>query len=492
MSDAASLLVPALRWDAAYGFGHLADFIDDALEIGVGGFLLFGGTRDAVATLAASLHERSRLPLLIAADAERGAGQQFEGCIGLPPLGALTALADADALRRAARITARELKATGVNWALAPVCDLDVAPRNPIVGTRAAAGDPERAGALLAEWIDACQAEGVLACAKHFPGHGGADGDSHRALAVTAKSADWLWRDELAPFRHAIDAGVASIMTAHVAYPALDRSGAPATLSRPILTDLLRSELGFEGLVVSDALEMRGVLDAGSESEVAVLALAAGCDLLLAPADPPTVALALDRAVGAGALTTARIRAAIDRRTEWALWARPTADPRPATLDDAMWARQLADRTVHVVRGSAPRFAAAVEIVLVDDDSTSQWAVPDRSPFAATFRTLDVDAPVVVEPTPHTKVPVLVAAFSDVVAGKGRAGFSAPSRAAVERTLALATAQRRDACVVLFAHPSAAADFPEAANVICAWGGEQPMQAAAARVLARGRQQPTT
>jgi beta-glucosidase len=486
VSDTASLLVPALRWDPVHGFDHLADFIDDALDVGVGGFLLYGGTASAVAAITAGLHSRSRVPLLIATDAERGAGQQFEGCIGLPSLGALTALDDPDVLRRAARITARELKALGVNWALAPVCDLDVPPLNPIVGTRAAAGDPERAGALLAEWIDACQAEGVLACAKHFPGHGGADGDSHCALAVTLKSADWIWRDELAPFRLAVDAGVASVMTAHVAYPAIDASGSPATLSRPILTDLLRGQLGFEGLVVADALEMGGIVGAGSESQVAAWAIAAGCDLLLAPTDPAGVAAALERAVRHGALTNARVREAADRRTEWALWGRPAAAPRTVTLDDTMWARQVADRAVRMVRGVAPRFAAAVEIVLIDDDAGLQWAAPDRSHFAAAFSTLDVDAPVVTEPTPHTRVPVLIAAFSDVVAWKGRAGFSAASRDSVERALGMARVQHRDACVVLFSHPSNATDFPGAANVVCAWGGERPMQEAAARVLARG------
>jgi beta-glucosidase-like glycosyl hydrolase len=486
VSDAASLLVPALRWDAGYGFRHLADFIDDALDAGVGGFLVLGGTREAVAELLANLHARSRLPLLIATDAERGAGQQFEGCTGLPPLGALTALGDPDVLRRAARITARELKALGANWALAPVCDLDVPPRNPIVGTRAAAGDPERAGALLAEWIDACQAEGVLACAKHFPGHGGADGDSHRALAVTRKSAEWLWRDELAPFRHAVEAGVASVMTAHVAYPSLDAGGSPATLSRPMLADLLRGQLGFEGLVVSDSLEMDGVLSAGSESQVAVRAIVAGCDVLLAIADPQGVAAHLERAMRDGVLSEARVREAVERRAQWALWARPVTEPRTVTLDDLMWARQVADRAVCVIRGNSPRFAEAVEMVLVDDDSGGQSTVPERAHLAATFQALGVDAPVVAEPTPRTRVPVLIAAFDDVVAWKGRTGFSDASRATIERTLSIAKAQRRDACVVLFAHPANAEEFPGAANVVCAWGGERPMQEAAARVLVRG------
>jgi beta-glucosidase-like glycosyl hydrolase len=176
---AAPLLIPALRWDSEHGFSHLRRTIDDALGVGVGGFLLAGGPRAAAAELAAELHARAPGPLLIAADAERGAGQQFEGCVALPPLGALGFLDDPPGMRRAGQITARDLRRTAVNWALAPVCDLDVAPGNAIVGSRAAGSDPERVAGLVAEWIDGCQSEGVMACAKHFPGDGRADGDSH-------------------------------------------------------------------------------------------------------------------------------------------------------------------------------------------------------------------------------------------------------------------------------------------------------------------------
>ncbi len=153
----ASLLVPALRWNAEHGFSHLQRTIDEALRARVGGFLMFGGTRTAAAELAAELHERSAIPLLIAADAERGAGQQFDGCVALPPLGALGLLENPAAMRRAGQITARDLKRTGINWALAPVCDLDLAPGDANIGTRAAGDDPARVGVMIAEWIDGCQ-----------------------------------------------------------------------------------------------------------------------------------------------------------------------------------------------------------------------------------------------------------------------------------------------------------------------------------------------
>jgi beta-glucosidase-like glycosyl hydrolase len=484
VTSPAALLVPALRWDATHGFEYLRDTIDDALETGVGGFLIRGGTRAAVAALAAELHRRSAVPLLLAADAERGAGQQFDGCIGLPPLAALASLNDPDAMRRAARTTARELKQLGLNWAFAPVCDLDVEPGSAIVGTRSAGGEAAKAAPLLAEWIDACQAEGVLACAKHFPGHGQAAEDSHRTLPVVHARAGQLWHDDILPFNAALDAGVASMMTAHVAYPSLDPTGVPATLSAPIVTDLLRREMQFSGLIVTDALDMDGLLAAGAEADVAVRAIAAGCDVLLAPADIGGTAGALERALKSGTLREERVRDAVERRDRWALWGRPMPT-RESTLDDIMWSRQVADRGVQLIRGALPRLGGAAELIEIDDDTLGAWTTPSRAHFAAALRALEIDAPIVTQPSAHTRVPVLIAAYSDVVAWKGTAGFSAASVTRIEALVTAAKHAKRDSLVVLFSHPRHAAHLPSAPNVLCAWGGERPMQEAAARALTR-------
>lgn len=481
---AAALLVPALRWDAAHGFAHLRRTIDEALDLGVGGFLVFGGTRSAAAELTAELHERSAIPLLIAADAERGAGQQFDDSVALPPLGALGFLDDPAVMRRAGQVTARDLKRSGLNWALAPVCDLDAEPGNTIVGTRAAGVDAQRVGALAAAWIDGCQSEGVMACAKHFPGHGHADADSHDALPSVVKGATWLERDDLAPFRDALDAGVASIMTAHVAYPALDASGAPATLSKRILSELLRENMAFDGLVVSDALEMRGILAAGPEPQVAVRAIAAGCDVLLAPRDVAGTARALEVSVQNGELGAARVRDALDRRERWALWARPAAGREPS-LEDEIWSRQVADAAVCVLRGAVPRAGSAVEVVHVDEDAGGAWPAPSRRYFSEALDALEIEANVVDLQSVATRVPVIIAAFADVVGGKTAPGFSRANRERIERAVATAREQRRESLVVLFSHPRRAAQVPGVPNVLCAWGGEKPMQAAAARVIAR-------
>ena len=235
MSEIAELFYPAIRWDATHGFEAQRAAIDEALKLGVGGFILFGGPSEHVASLTEDLHSKSRIPLLIGADLERGAGQQFAGQTALPPLAAIASLEDLQAIRRAAAVSAIEARSLGINWIYAPDCDIDVEPNNPIIGTRSFGSDPERVAEYAAAWIDACQAEGVLACAKHFPGHGRTTVDSHKETPRVDESAETLRQTDLVPFRRAIERGVASVMSAHVAFPALDPTGAPATLSRAIL-----------------------------------------------------------------------------------------------------------------------------------------------------------------------------------------------------------------------------------------------------------------
>ena len=484
----ASLLVPTLPWDPSNGFTYLRESIDDALELGVGGFIIRGGPKDEVAALAAALRGASREPLLLASDAERGAGEQYPGCTELPPLGALGALARHDAsgiARRAARITARELRTLGLNWALAPVCDIDLEPGSPVISVRSPGAEPARVSAFVSEWIDACQAEGVLACAKHFPGHGRAQGDSHLEAPSVAVRPDELWRADLDPFRAVIDSGVGSIMVAHARYPTLDPRDLPASLSEPIVTQLLRATMEFEGLIVSDSVDMRAVRALGTESAVCVSALAAGCDVLLGVADPYEVVAAVTNAIRDGALDAESVRQSIARRAQWAGWA-SSALPRDTSLDDLMWVRQMADRAIHVVRGAAPRFAQAVEVVVVDEDAAGPWPPRMRGAFESTLRSLDVDAPVVTEPTRHTKVPVLIAVYCDVIAWKGYDAPSDEARAAVARAVAVAAAQQRDSTVIVFGHPRHAAALPAASGIVCAWDGSPVMQAAAARALTRG------
>jgi beta-glucosidase-like glycosyl hydrolase len=491
ITSTAELLLPAVRWDPHRGFAGERAGIERGLARGVGGFIFFGGPQDEVRALIKDLRFRSRRPLLFAADLERGAGQQFAGATGLPPLAAIASLNDEEAIRRAAKLTAREARTLGINWDYAPVVDLDVVPQNPIVGTRAFGGDPARVAKLATAWIEACQREGVLACAKHFPGHGRTTGDSHATLPVVDASRAELMDGDLVPFRAAIASGVASIMTAHVAYPALDPSGVPATLSRDILRLLLREKLGFrDGLIVTDALIMAGVLGEGAEGaegEAAVRALDAGCDLILYPRDFEAVAAAIETALHTGRLDEDRVYWSLRRRLKWAQWASPPTDYRRATAADVSWAAQLAERVIHLERGGAPVLTGPVELVVVDDDVGGPYPPPSRDPFVETLRAHGCDLVVVKGFGRASGGPALIAVFGDIRAWKGRPGYSEATRTAVHKAWETAVAAGREPVVVQFSHPRLAAELPFADRVVCAWGGERAMQEAAARWLAKRR-----
>jgi beta-glucosidase-like glycosyl hydrolase len=467
----AALVLPAIRWHADRGFEPALASVEAALALGVGGFIVFGGERGEVARLTREVAAAARHPLLIASDLERGAGQQIVGLTSLPPPLAL-GTTDPGAVVVVATITAREARDVGINWALAPVLDLDVERGNPIVQTRAFGAEPEAVAAAGRDWVRACQAGGVLACAKHFPGHGRTTSDSHAGLPEVRAPREILAAD-LQPYRAAIGVGVAGVMTAHVAYPALDAAGVPATHSAVILGELLRRDLGFDGLVVTDALIMAGAGPREDEARGAVRALSAGCDLLLYPHDAASVAAALERAVAAGELARRHIDGSLRRRAAAAARA-----AGPAALTEAELAAhraragELARHAVALLRGPPPMAPArGVALEVVDDDAGAAYPVPPRDAFAQVL----ADAGVQLDAAGER----VVLLFADVRAWKGRAGLSAETR---RRLLAALT---RPATTVLFGHPRLADEVPGPGPLLCAWTGDAVMQRAAAeRVLA--------
>ncbi|MGZ3331888.1 MAG: glycoside hydrolase family 3 protein [Gemmatimonadaceae bacterium] len=480
MSEIAELFYPAIRWDAQHGYEGEREAIEVALKLGVGGFILFGGPSEQVVVLTEHLHTKSSIPLLIGADLERGAGQQFTGQTALPPLAAIASLDDIQAVRRAASLSAAEARELGINWIYAPDCDIDVEPNNPIIGTRSFGSDPARVGEYAAAWIDACQSEGVLACAKHFPGHGRTVVDSHKELPRVEESAETIRETDLVPFRSAIERGVASVMSAHVAFPAFDPSGVPATLSRKILTDLLRTELAFTGLVVTDALIMDAVLGKG-ESGAVVQALDAGCDCLLYPTNVVESVRAVQKAIDDKQLDADRIHQSVERRRRWARWAALSRDTNRSGRDESGWAIQLAEQVVHMLRGKLPQLRQPWNLVIVDDDLGGPYPAPSRDPLVSALRTAGIDLSVNGE-TPADGATV-IALFGDIRAWKGRPGYSSWSKEAVRR--ALEGKDPVDRLIIQFSHPRLAAELDVDAPILCAWGGEAVMQRAAARVLLR-------
>lgn len=478
-----ALLIPELRWDPQHGYTHMQGLVDDALEIGVGGFLIANGPRAQVAELAATLQRASAHPLLIAAPAERGAGAVIEGCTGLPPFAALGALHDEDVLRRAARLTARELRGAGVNWALAPSADLAVEPANPFIGARALHHDAQKVAEWLVAWIDACQAEGVLATAMHLPGEGRALEDPSLGEVIVSAPGAGLWGTDLVPFRAAVDAGVATVLASTVSYPRLDASGAGAAWSRVILQELLRDELQYDGLIVGPPPATGGARVLGDEGAAAAAMLDAGCDLILAPQNLDLVIERVERALDAGLLDIARIEASASRRDFWAAWGRAEHGREP-TLDDVLWARQVSDTVIHAPRGVFANIGPVVDVILVDDDGDGSAREADFAPFLATLRAVGLGPRVVSGVTEEGRGALCIVIRGAPSPGRARAGYSLATRRRVAQAVAEARTARRSVLALILGPPALAEEIPEVPNVICAWGADRAMQEAAARRLA--------
>jgi beta-N-acetylhexosaminidase len=257
-------------------------------DFGAGSVILFARNVDAPEQLAELVRELQAiardaghaLPLLVAVDQEGGRVARLRAPWTLwPSLRAVGRSESEETARQMGEALALELKACGIGCDFAPVVDVDTNPKNPVIGDRSFGDDPERVGCFGAAMIRGLQEAGVIACAKHFPGHGDTDVDSHLALPTVDHSRSRLEDVELRPFRMAIEAGVATIMTAHVLVRELDDE-LPATLSPVVIDELLRREMKFQGVIVSDDLEMKAVADRWPYRESARLAAQAGCDLL--------------------------------------------------------------------------------------------------------------------------------------------------------------------------------------------------------------------
>ncbi|MGP8246429.1 MAG: glycoside hydrolase family 3 protein [Bryobacteraceae bacterium] len=316
----------------------------------------------ALAAFLNRMQRLARIPLIVGGDFERGASMRVEGVTVFPHAMAFGAAGDPEFSRFEGEVTARESRALGVGWVYYPVADVNNNPDNPIINIRSFGEDPKAVAAEARAFIEGAHSDRrnyVLATAKHFPGHGDTAVDSHLNLATITADRARLDSVELVPFRAAIEAGVDAVMTAHVAVPALAPPDLPATLSRAILTGLLRDQLGFRGLVITDALEMGGIAKGFSGAEAAVRALEAGADTLLMPSDPEAAIRAVVAAVESGRLKRQRIRDSVvkilsakeklglDRKRLVDLEALGDVINSPASAERA---QQIAERAVTLVR----------------------------------------------------------------------------------------------------------------------------------------------
>lgn len=306
----AQLFVPRLDIaDNAAGRAQLKRLMD----AGMGGILLGKGTPEDYAALNDYAQRVAEVPVLVTLDGEWGPAMRVSNTIRFPYNMGLGAIRDASLLEDYGREIARECKELGIQVDFAPVADVNSNPKNPVIGYRSFGEDPERVALLSSSFAKGLQDGGVMAVAKHFPGHGDTDSDSHKTLPTVNHSKETLESTDLLPFREVIGDGIDGIMVGHLKVPALDLSGTPASLSKKITTGLLKEQMGFDGLVFTDALAMRGA--AGGENNC-VAALKAGADILLQPSSPMSDLEAVVSAVNKGTISQKAIDTSVRKLLE--------------------------------------------------------------------------------------------------------------------------------------------------------------------------------
>jgi beta-N-acetylhexosaminidase len=367
------------------------------VERKVGCVILFRSEVWASAILVNRLQHLARLPLLVSADLEMGPGMRFDDTVWWAPNMAVGATGDIEWARKQGRATAIEGRAIGVNWLYAPVADINNNPGNPVINTRSFGENPETVSRFVVAFIEGAQGAGSLATAKHFPGHGDTAVDSHIGLPVVDVSRERLDKIELVPFRAAIHSGVGAIMSAHIALPQIEPQLAPpvralsdreretsefvsvtesasqvtmpGTLSRKVMTDLLRTDLSFKGLVTTDALSMAGVAARFDPGTSAVLAVKAGADIVLKSPDVDVAIAAIKAAVTKGEIGMDRVDSSVRRilRAKVALGLNKSryidldkVDEIVSSADSAAIAQEIADRSMTLVRDEKKLFPLGI------------------------------------------------------------------------------------------------------------------------------------
>ncbi len=485
------------------------------VEQGLGGVSISIGVPDAYVAKLNRLQSRARIPLLVTSDFENGGpGMRINhsyaipsllaqgGGTSFPPTMAFGAAGDEELAFEYGRITAVEARAVGVHWLFAPVLDVNSNPENPVINTRSLGEDPGAVARLGAAFIRGARVGGALTTAKHFPGHGDTRTDSHIELPVIGADRERLDRVELVPFRTAVDAGVDAVMTAHVAVPGVLGDDRPATMSPELMTDLLRGEMGFDGILFTDALRMGAITDGYGAGEAAVVALEAGSDVLLAPDGIGVAIDAVTDAVESGRITRERIdrsvRRLLEAKARLGLQHGAQVDPaavatRVGTAEHRAMAERAAAASLTLVRDRDNVLPLApgsriLGVTYARPDALLAGRTFDATlrPFATGMSTARVgpDTPwAVYDSLLHAARAVdavVVGAYVPPRSGVGSVGVPAAFRAFVDRVHGLGGPR---VAIVSFGSPYLLAAFPDAGTYMVAWGGWEVSQRAAARAV---------
>lgn len=485
----------------------------------VGGVVMSLGSPIEVAEKVNALQRQSSLPLLVTSDVEPGLGRLEGGVFspGILAAGSATVLPSNMAIgatrrlehaREAGRITGEESRAVGIHLAFAPTVDVNNNPANPVINVRSFGEDPLLVAALGTAFVEGMQEVGVAATVKHFPGHGDTDTDSHNALPVVMASAERLYALELVPFRATINAGVAAVMSAHIALPSVTMDRTPATLAPGIMTGLLRDSLGFRGLVVTDAMDMRGVGAGYDNATSAQLAVLAGADVLLMPPDVPVAIDAVVAAVERGEIPASRIAASVRRILTLKL--RTGAIQRPIVPLDSLRdivgqrahrqrAQSIAEDAITLLRDTEralPLATAQPTLVLT---YASENDVLAGRPFTAEMRSalLAMRSARITPATPrarldsllrngasrngagrHGNEAIVIATFVRTIEGEGRFAIAAHVAKWID-----SVASTRPVHVVAFSSPYVLREVPRVSGFVAAYGRGDAMERAAARAI---------
>jgi beta-glucosidase-like glycosyl hydrolase len=492
----------------------------------VGGVILFRSNVYEAAVLVGKLQEAAKVPLLVSADLEAGLGMRFDDVTYGPWAMAIAATGDPALAEKRAFATAREARAIGIAQVFAPVADVNVNPDNPVINVRSFGEDPDEVSRYVVATVKGLQDGGVLATLKHFPGHGDTAVDSHLSLPILPVTKARLESVELVPFISAVKAGAGSVMVAHLSVPALDDTPAPplpnakgeagangvpeletkgtmpTTLSGPTVTGLLRRELGFTGLVVTDAMTMGGITSHFTAGEAAVRAILAGSDQVLMSADTDAAIAAVREAVRSGRITEARLDESVKRildckkklkldenRIPFVARLAKIVDTLPIQALEA----EIARRSLTLVReqpGALPLQKAAklLSFVVADEASLNGPTGPLAAELKArvpSVKTVRLDPRSTSE---ETKAAVDAARDADVVlvslfvrtrSGQGKISVPEAGRNALTQILAFG----KPVVTVSFGSPYLLRDFPDLPTYLCAWGGQDVAQTAAVQAL---------
>lgn len=512
---AAQIVWPSVFGDYVSGDSpQWRQLTDEVKNEKVGGFTISVGSPIEVAAKLNDLQAMTKVPLLFGADLEAGAGFRARGgyfvpnaidlggAILFPPEMAVGATRDTTLAYEQGRLTAIEGRALGIHIAYAPVLDVNNNPDNPVINTRSYGEDPELDARLGVAFIHGLQDHGMMATGKHFPGHGDTGTNSHLALPIVTVSRSRLDTVELVPFRAAVNGGVGAIMSFHGAMPALDSSGVPGTLSSKVLTDLLRGEMGFKGIIISDAMDMRGVLDQFGAAEAAKRAIAAGIDVLIQPLNVSETIDAVVDGIREHRYTEARldssVRRVLEEKRHLGLSQRKLVDLNALRFlvgdsTNLQIARKVAEKSITLVKDSLRSVPIAVRTVRALSITLARRSdLGAGNAFNAELRTglPNLRTEFMSTEDAALNYPRLIAAAdsADVTivgsyVGQNWDAVTASAPQAFANFVQTLMQRGRNPIVVAFGNPYLLQQLPWVGTYLVAWGGFPVSQTAAARAL---------